>query len=173
MPYTPVDFFSAFDTTTGALTGMQEVAQENRLPCIYLVDSGGAFLPKQAEVFPDKEHFGRIFFNQANMSAAGMYRCSTGTELPSTRGAVLSFTVVVVGLLDWYSAVVLLQRSLSFHRSSVGVHRRWTWFCCRSPLVLVARSFPWPFSLVSNPRPYWPPEKGLGSDELKVSIRSL
>ncbi len=48
----------------------QEIALENRLPCIYLVDSGGAFLPKQDEVFPDKEHFGRIFFNQAQMSAA-------------------------------------------------------------------------------------------------------
>jgi len=47
----------------------QEIALENRLPCIYLVDSGGAFLPKQDEVFPDKEHFGRIFFNQAQMSA--------------------------------------------------------------------------------------------------------
>src|SRR5215813_3549892 len=47
----------------------QQVAIENRLPCIYLVDSGGAFLPLQAEVFPDKEHFGRIFFNQARMSA--------------------------------------------------------------------------------------------------------
>ncbi len=50
----------------------QEIATENRLPCIYLVDSGGAFLPLQDEVFPDKEHFGRIFFNQANMSAAGI-----------------------------------------------------------------------------------------------------
>ncbi|HSU70720.1 MAG TPA: carboxyl transferase domain-containing protein, partial [Micrococcaceae bacterium] len=48
----------------------QEIALENRLPCIYLVDSGGAFLPKQDEVFPDKEHFGRIFYNQARMSAA-------------------------------------------------------------------------------------------------------
>ncbi|MEH3035658.1 MAG: methylcrotonoyl-CoA carboxylase [Sphingomonas adhaesiva] len=50
----------------------QEIAQENRLPCIYLVDSGGANLPHQAEVFPDREHFGRIFFNQANMSALGI-----------------------------------------------------------------------------------------------------
>ncbi|KAL5287551.1 MCCC2 family protein [Megaselia abdita] len=50
----------------------QEVAQENRLPCIYLVDSGGANLPRQDEVFPDKLHFGRIFYNQANMSAAGI-----------------------------------------------------------------------------------------------------
>jgi 3-methylcrotonyl-CoA carboxylase beta subunit len=50
----------------------QEIAQQNNLPCIYLVDSGGAFLPMQDEVFPDKEHFGRIFFNQANMSAMGI-----------------------------------------------------------------------------------------------------
>jgi 3-methylcrotonyl-CoA carboxylase beta subunit len=50
----------------------QEIAAENRLPCIYLVDSGGAHLPSQDEVFPDREHFGRIFFNQANMSAQGI-----------------------------------------------------------------------------------------------------
>ncbi|HRD92827.1 carboxyl transferase domain-containing protein [Accumulibacter sp.] len=50
----------------------QEIAGENRLPCIYLVDSGGAFLPMQEDVFPDKEHFGRIFYNQANLSAAGI-----------------------------------------------------------------------------------------------------
>lgn len=50
----------------------QEIARENHLPCVYLVDSGGAFLPLQAEVFPDKEHFGRIFFNQAQMSANGI-----------------------------------------------------------------------------------------------------
>ena len=50
----------------------QEIAAANRLPCIYLVDSGGAFLPEQDAVFPDREHFGRIFFNQATMSAAGI-----------------------------------------------------------------------------------------------------
>jgi len=50
----------------------QEIARENRLPCIYLVDSGGANLPQQIEVFPDKEHFGRIFYNQATLSAAGI-----------------------------------------------------------------------------------------------------
>ena len=50
----------------------QEIARENRLPCVYLVDSGGANLPQQTEVFPDREHFGRIFFNQANMSADGL-----------------------------------------------------------------------------------------------------
>jgi 3-methylcrotonyl-CoA carboxylase beta subunit len=50
----------------------QEIARVNRLPCVYLVDSGGAFLPMQDEVFPDREHFGRIFFNQATLSAAGV-----------------------------------------------------------------------------------------------------
>jgi len=50
----------------------QEVAAQNRLPCVYLVDSGGAFLPLQAEVFPDRDHFGRIFYNQARMSALGI-----------------------------------------------------------------------------------------------------
>src|SRR2546421_8381323 len=50
----------------------QEIAEQNRLPCIYLVDSGGAFLPLQAEIFPDREHFGRIFYNQARLSALGL-----------------------------------------------------------------------------------------------------
>jgi len=54
----------------------QEIARENRLPCVYLVDSGGAFLPLQAEVFPDREHFGRIFYNQATMSALGIPQVS-------------------------------------------------------------------------------------------------
>ncbi|MGW4351723.1 carboxyl transferase domain-containing protein [Nocardia sp. NPDC004582] len=54
----------------------QEVALQNNLPCIYLVDSGGAYLPRQDEVFPDREHFGRIFFNQANMSAKGIAQIS-------------------------------------------------------------------------------------------------
>ena len=50
----------------------QEIARENRLPCVYLVDSGGAYLPLQDEVFPDRDHFGRIFYNQANLSAGGI-----------------------------------------------------------------------------------------------------
>lgn len=54
----------------------QEIAAQNNLPCIYLVDSGGAFLPLQADVFPDKTHFGRIFYNQANMSAQGIAQVS-------------------------------------------------------------------------------------------------
>src|SRR5437879_8281712 len=54
----------------------QEIAGQNRLPCVYLVDSGGAFLPLQAEVFPDRDHFGRIFFNQARLSAEGIAQIS-------------------------------------------------------------------------------------------------
>src|SRR5207244_4180231 len=72
----------------------QEIAFENRLPCVYLVDSGGAFLPLQAEVFPDREHFGRIFYNQARMSAAripqvavvmGMCTAGGAKTLPADR----------------------------------------------------------------------------------------
>jgi acetyl-CoA carboxylase carboxyltransferase component len=63
---------SYFPLTVKKHLRAQEVAEQNRLPCIYLVDSGGAFLPLQADVFPDREHFGRIFFNQAQMSAAGI-----------------------------------------------------------------------------------------------------
>nr|HAQ92259.1 methylcrotonoyl-CoA carboxylase [Afipia sp.] len=50
----------------------QDIARQNNLPCIYMVDSGGAFLPQQDEIFPDEKHFGRIFYNQANMSAQGI-----------------------------------------------------------------------------------------------------
>ncbi len=61
-----------FPTTVKKHLRAQEIALQNNLPCVYLVDSGGAFLPMQAEVFPDRDHFGRIFFNQANMSAQGI-----------------------------------------------------------------------------------------------------
>jgi len=63
---------SYFPLTVKKHLRAQAVAEQNRLPCIYLVDSGGAFLPLQAEVFPDRDHFGRIFFNQAQMSAQGI-----------------------------------------------------------------------------------------------------
>ena len=63
---------SYFPLTVKKHLRAQEVARQNRLPCVYLVDSGGAFLPLQAEVFPDREHFGRIFFNQARLSALGI-----------------------------------------------------------------------------------------------------
>ncbi len=79
----------------------QEIAQQNRLPCIYLVDSGGANLPHQAEVFPDREHFGRIFYNQARMSAEGLAQiaCVMGS---STAGgayvpAMSDETIIVRG----------------------------------------------------------------------------
>jgi 3-methylcrotonyl-CoA carboxylase beta subunit len=68
----------------------QEIARENRLPCVYLVDSGGANLPHQAEVFPDKEHFGRIFFNQANMSAEGIAQIACVMGSCTATGEVIS-----------------------------------------------------------------------------------
>src|SRR5213594_2537591 len=63
---------SYFPLTVKKHLRAQEIAAQNRLPCLYLVDSGGAFLPLQADVFPDRDHFGRIFFNQAQMSARGI-----------------------------------------------------------------------------------------------------
>jgi acetyl-CoA carboxylase carboxyltransferase component len=63
---------SYFPLTVKKHLRAQEVARQNRLPCLYLVDSGGAYLPLQAEVFPDREHFGRIFYNQARLSALGV-----------------------------------------------------------------------------------------------------
>ncbi len=79
----------------------QEIALENRLPCIYLVDSGGAFLPKQDEVFPDKEHFGRIFFNQAQMSSRGIPQiavvCGSCTAGGAYVPAMSDETIIVKG----------------------------------------------------------------------------
>src|SRR5580765_6263066 len=63
---------SYFPLTVKKHLRAQEIAEQNHLPCLYLVDSGGAYLPMQDEVFPDKEHFGRIFYNQACMSALGI-----------------------------------------------------------------------------------------------------
>ncbi len=67
----------------------QEIAAKQHLPCIYLVDSGGAFLPKQDEVFPDREHFGRIFYNQARMSAAGIPQISSVHGFCTAGGAYI------------------------------------------------------------------------------------
>src|SRR5262245_55890061 len=79
----------------------QEIALENGLPSLYLVDSGGAFLPLQAEVFPDREHFGRIFFNQARMSAAGLAQLSVVLGSCTAGGAYVPAmsdeTVIVKG----------------------------------------------------------------------------
>ncbi len=67
----------------------QEIAEKNNLPCLYLVDSGGAFLPKQDEVFPDKDHFGRIFYNQARMSAKGIPQISSVHGFCTAGGAYI------------------------------------------------------------------------------------
>ena len=67
----------------------QEIAQKNHLPCIYLVDSGGAFLPRQDEVFPDRDHFGRIFFNQARMSSLGIQQISSVHGFCTAGGAYI------------------------------------------------------------------------------------
>jgi len=79
----------------------QEIAQQNRLACVYLVDSGGANLPHQAEVFPDRDHFGRIFFNQANMSAQGIAQIACVMGLSTAGGAYVPAmsdeTVIVRG----------------------------------------------------------------------------
>ncbi len=79
----------------------QEIALENHLPCVYLVDSGGAFLPLQSEVFPDKEHFGRIFYNQARMSAAGISQIAVVLGSCTAGGAYMPAmsdeTVIVKG----------------------------------------------------------------------------
>ena len=80
---------------------LQEIAAENRLPCVYLVDSGGAFLPLQAEVFPDRDHFGRIFYNQANLSAAGIAQVAVVMGSSTAGGAYVPAmsdeTVIVRG----------------------------------------------------------------------------
>ena len=68
----------------------QEIALQNRLPCIYLVDSGGAFLPMQDEVFPDREHFGRIFFNQAHDVRRAASRRSPPCSAPAPPAAPTS-----------------------------------------------------------------------------------
>ena len=79
----------------------QEVAEQNHLPCLYLVDSGGAFLPLQAEVFPDRDHFGRIFYNQARMSAKGIAQIAVVMGSCTAGGAYVPAmsdeTVIVAG----------------------------------------------------------------------------
>src|SRR6201747_1754494 len=78
----------------------QEIADQNNLPCVYLVDSGGANLPNQDDVFPDRDHFGRIFFNQANLSAAGIPQIAVVMGSCTAGGAyvpAISDETVIVG----------------------------------------------------------------------------
>ena len=84
----------------------QEVARENRLPCIYLVDSGGANLPNQDEIFPDRDHFGRIFFNQARMSAAGI------PQIASVMGSCTAGGAYVPAMCD--EAVIVRDQGTIF-----------------------------------------------------------
>ncbi|MGW0042850.1 carboxyl transferase domain-containing protein [Rhodococcus sp. NPDC003348] len=84
----------------------QEIALQNNLPCIYLVDSGGAFLPRQDEVFPDREHFGRIFFNQATMSAKGI------AQIASVMGSCTAGGAYVPAMSD--EAVIVRNQGTIF-----------------------------------------------------------
>src|SRR5881394_1784394 len=92
---------SYFPLTVKKHLRAQEVAAQNRLPCLYLVDSGGAFLPLQADVFPDRDHFGRIFFNQAQMSAKGIPQIAVVMGSSTAGGAYVPAmsdeTVIVKG----------------------------------------------------------------------------
>jgi 3-methylcrotonyl-CoA carboxylase beta subunit len=84
----------------------QEVAMQNRLPCLYLVDSGGANLPNQDEIFPDRDHFGRIFFNQANMSAQGI------PQIASVMGSCTAGGAYVPAMCD--EAVIVKEQGTIF-----------------------------------------------------------
>src|SRR3954465_11330052 len=85
----------------------QEVAEQNHLPCIYLVDSGGAFLPLQAEVFPDREHFGRIFYNQARLSAAGIPQIAAVMGSCTAGGAYVPAMSDETGIVKSQGAIFL------------------------------------------------------------------
>ena len=89
----------------------QDIARQNRLACVYLVDSGGANLPNQARVFPDRDHFGRIFFNQATMSAAGI------PQISAVMGSCTAGGAYVPAMSD--ESVMVRNRGRSF---SVGHH---------------------------------------------------
>jgi 3-methylcrotonyl-CoA carboxylase beta subunit len=95
-----------YPTTVKKHLRAQEVALHNRLPCLYLVDSGGAFLPMQDEVFPDREHFGRIFYNQARMSAAGI------PQLAAVLGSCTAGGAYVPAMSD--EAVIVRDRGTIF-----------------------------------------------------------
>src|SRR5258706_11524365 len=85
----------------------QEIALANRLPCLYLVDSGGAYLPLQAEVFPDRDHFGRIFYNQARMSALGIPQISAVMGSCTAGGAYVPAMSDLTVILKWSGTIFL------------------------------------------------------------------
>jgi Acetyl-CoA carboxylase, carboxyltransferase component (subunits alpha and beta) len=94
----------------------QEIALQNRLPCVYLVDSGGAYLPLQAEVFPDRDHFGRIFFNQARMSAERV------PQIASVMGSCTAGGAYVPAMSD-ETIIVKGTGTIFLGRSSAGQSR--------------------------------------------------
>src|SRR5262249_6901050 len=94
----------------------QQIALENRLPCIYLVDSGGAFLPMQADVFPDREHFGRIFFNQARMSADRIPQIAVVMGSCTAGGAYVA--AMRMTSMHWHCAELSSRRSPEHRNAS-------------------------------------------------------
>ena len=84
----------------------QEIAEQNRLPCIYLVDSGGAFLPMQDEVFPDRDHFGRIFYNQARLSAQGIPQVAAVLGSCTAGGAYVPVFILVAIAVESFIAAI-------------------------------------------------------------------
>ena len=99
----------------------QEVAAQNHLPCIYLVDSGGANLPNQDEVFPDRDHFGRIFFNQANMSAQGIAQIAVVMGSCTAGGAYVPAMTPAQGALSVPSRSGYMPMAASGESSRNGV----------------------------------------------------
>src|SRR3546814_3442982 len=101
------------------------MAAEKRLPCVYLVDSGGANLPYQAEVFPDREHFGRIFYNQAQMSAQGIFQIACVMGSCTSGGAYVPAmsdeTVIVRNHGTIFLAVTPLVKSATGKENSAEV----------------------------------------------------
>jgi len=121
----------------------QEIALENRMPAVYLVDSGGVFLPLQAEVFPDKEHFGRIFYNQAVMSAAGVPQVSAVLGMCTAGGAYVPAmsdeNVIVKGAGTIYLAGPPLVKAATGEEVSAE-----TWGAPRCTLARAASPTTWP-----------------------------
>ncbi|CAF1392215.1 unnamed protein product [Adineta ricciae] len=124
----------------------QEIARENRLPCIYLVDSGGANLPRQADVFPDKEHFGRLFYNQATMSAAGipqiavvMGSCTAGGAYGTyTRAKTRDFWTISFRVAKEFKENLFATIVPAMADQSIIVRRQGTIFLAGPPLVKAA-----------------------------------
>ena len=107
----------------------QEIAEQNRLPCLYLVDSGGAYLPLQADVFPDREHFGRIFYNQARMSAKGIAQIAVVMGFCAAGGAYVPAmgdeTVIVRGTGSIFiGGPALVKAATGAGRHGRGARRR-------------------------------------------------